>query len=154
MHINQTSVTHATWSVFSSFVSILFYFFLSADVLSDSLSLSSQRDDHRVRVVVCVADLHVFKDVSMFFCQLFSFRLIYMTVNPCDTYMLHIISTGGQTTGFLHRHCQSEWQDGLAHAWFSCQPSVQGETASSDKLVQCDLHKYWMYSLRQEHSRL
>ncbi|XP_067442786.1 neuron navigator 1 isoform X2 [Thunnus thynnus] len=34
----------------------------SSDVLSDSLSLSSQRDDHRVRVVVCVADLHVFKD--------------------------------------------------------------------------------------------
>ncbi|XP_047438356.1 neuron navigator 1 isoform X11 [Mugil cephalus] len=35
----------------------------SADVHSaDSLSLSSQRDDHRVRVVVCVADLHVFKD--------------------------------------------------------------------------------------------
>ncbi|CAK6967198.1 neuron navigator 1 [Scomber scombrus] len=33
-----------------------------SDVLSDSLSLSSQRDDHRVRVVVCVADLHVFKD--------------------------------------------------------------------------------------------
>ncbi|KAM4587962.1 neuron navigator 1 isoform 1-T1 [Odontesthes bonariensis] len=35
----------------------------SADVHSaDSLSLSLQRDDHRVRVVVCVADLHVFKD--------------------------------------------------------------------------------------------
>ncbi|XP_059184895.1 neuron navigator 1 isoform X1 [Centropristis striata] len=35
----------------------------SADVYSaDSLSLSSQRDDHRVRVVICVADLHVFKD--------------------------------------------------------------------------------------------
>ncbi|XP_042262176.1 neuron navigator 1 isoform X4 [Thunnus maccoyii] len=34
----------------------------SSDVLPDSLSLSSQRDDHRVRVVVCVADLHVFKD--------------------------------------------------------------------------------------------
>ncbi|XP_047438347.1 neuron navigator 1 isoform X3 [Mugil cephalus] len=35
----------------------------SSDVHSaDSLSLSSQRDDHRVRVVVCVADLHVFKD--------------------------------------------------------------------------------------------
>ncbi|XP_054866617.1 neuron navigator 1 isoform X2 [Amphiprion ocellaris] len=35
----------------------------SADIHSaDSLSLSSQRDDHRVRVVVCVADLHVFKD--------------------------------------------------------------------------------------------
>ncbi|KAF7669916.1 hypothetical protein LDENG_00110540 [Lucifuga dentata] len=35
----------------------------SSDVISaDSLSLSSQRDDHRVRVVVCVADLHVFKD--------------------------------------------------------------------------------------------
>ncbi|KAK2915357.1 hypothetical protein Q8A73_005951 [Channa argus] len=29
---------------------------------AESLSLSSQRDDHRVRVVVCVADLHVFKD--------------------------------------------------------------------------------------------
>ncbi|KAM4587965.1 neuron navigator 1 isoform 4-T4 [Odontesthes bonariensis] len=29
---------------------------------ADSLSLSLQRDDHRVRVVVCVADLHVFKD--------------------------------------------------------------------------------------------
>uniref|UniRef100_A0A3Q2E9I0 Neuron navigator 1 n=1 Tax=Cyprinodon variegatus TaxID=28743 RepID=A0A3Q2E9I0_CYPVA len=29
---------------------------------ADSLSLSSQRDDHRVRVVVCVADLRVFKD--------------------------------------------------------------------------------------------
>ncbi|TNN76397.1 Neuron navigator 1 [Liparis tanakae] len=29
---------------------------------ADSLSLSSQRDDHRVRVVICVADLHVFKD--------------------------------------------------------------------------------------------
>ncbi|KAM9409195.1 neuron navigator 1 [Pholidichthys leucotaenia] len=29
---------------------------------TDSVSLSSQRDDHRVRVVVCVADLHVFKD--------------------------------------------------------------------------------------------
>ncbi|XP_061543084.1 neuron navigator 1 isoform X4 [Phycodurus eques] len=28
----------------------------------DCASLSSQRDDHRVRVVVCVADLHVFKD--------------------------------------------------------------------------------------------
>nr|XP_046239025.1 neuron navigator 1 isoform X14 [Scatophagus argus] len=35
----------------------------SSDVHSaDSLGLSSQRDDHRVRVVVCVADLHVFKD--------------------------------------------------------------------------------------------
>ncbi|CAJ1050241.1 neuron navigator 1 isoform X5 [Xyrichtys novacula] len=35
----------------------------SSDIHSaDSLSLSSQRDDHRVRVVVCVADLHVFKD--------------------------------------------------------------------------------------------
>ncbi|XP_027134885.1 neuron navigator 1 isoform X3 [Larimichthys crocea] len=35
----------------------------SSDVHStDSLSLSTQRDDHRVRVVVCVADLHVFKD--------------------------------------------------------------------------------------------
>ncbi|XP_051269670.1 neuron navigator 1 isoform X6 [Dicentrarchus labrax] len=35
----------------------------SADVHSaDSLSVSSQRDDHRVRVVICVADLHVFKD--------------------------------------------------------------------------------------------
>ncbi|XP_070814557.1 neuron navigator 1 isoform X1 [Chaetodon trifascialis] len=35
----------------------------STDVHSaDSHSLSSQRDDHRVRVVVCVADLHVFKD--------------------------------------------------------------------------------------------
>ncbi|KAM9813300.1 neuron navigator 1 [Neosynchiropus ocellatus] len=34
-----------------------------ADVLSaDSLGFSSHRDDHRVRVVVCVADLHVFKD--------------------------------------------------------------------------------------------
>uniref|UniRef100_A0A667WK41 Neuron navigator 1 n=1 Tax=Myripristis murdjan TaxID=586833 RepID=A0A667WK41_9TELE len=32
---------------------------------ADSLSLSSQRDDHRVRVVVCVANLHVFKDVSI-----------------------------------------------------------------------------------------
>uniref|UniRef100_A0A3P9B0T1 Neuron navigator 1 n=1 Tax=Maylandia zebra TaxID=106582 RepID=A0A3P9B0T1_9CICH len=31
---------------------------------ADSLSLSSQRDDHRVRVVVCVADLRVFKDVK------------------------------------------------------------------------------------------
>ncbi|KAM4613157.1 neuron navigator 1 [Polymixia lowei] len=28
----------------------------------DAVSLSSQRDDHRVRVVVCVANLHVFKD--------------------------------------------------------------------------------------------
>ncbi len=38
----------------------------SADVhTADSLSLSSQRDDHRVRVVVCVADLRVFKDVSV-----------------------------------------------------------------------------------------
>nr|XP_014268735.1 neuron navigator 1 isoform X7 [Maylandia zebra] len=35
----------------------------SADIhTADSLSLSSQRDDHRVRVVVCVADLRVFKD--------------------------------------------------------------------------------------------
>ncbi|XP_023271932.1 neuron navigator 1 isoform X1 [Seriola lalandi dorsalis] len=35
----------------------------TSDVHSaDSLSLSSQRDDHRVRVVICVADLHVFKD--------------------------------------------------------------------------------------------
>uniref|UniRef100_A0A3Q3GGT2 Neuron navigator 1 n=1 Tax=Labrus bergylta TaxID=56723 RepID=A0A3Q3GGT2_9LABR len=35
----------------------------SSDVHSaDSLSLSSQRDDHRVRVVVCVADLRVFKE--------------------------------------------------------------------------------------------
>ncbi|XP_016524375.1 neuron navigator 1 isoform X14 [Poecilia formosa] len=35
----------------------------SSDVHSaDSLSLSSQRDDHRVKVVVCVADLRVFKD--------------------------------------------------------------------------------------------
>ncbi|KAM3621132.1 uncharacterized protein V6R79_006441 [Siganus canaliculatus] len=35
----------------------------SSDVYpSDSLSLSAQRDDHRVRVVICVADLHVFKD--------------------------------------------------------------------------------------------
>uniref|UniRef100_A0A672F7N7 Neuron navigator 1 n=1 Tax=Salarias fasciatus TaxID=181472 RepID=A0A672F7N7_SALFA len=29
---------------------------------ADSLSLSAQRDDHRVRVVVCVADLRVFKE--------------------------------------------------------------------------------------------
>ncbi|XP_074522046.1 neuron navigator 1 isoform X2 [Halichoeres trimaculatus] len=29
---------------------------------ADSLSLSAQRDDHRVRVVICVADLRVFKD--------------------------------------------------------------------------------------------
>ncbi|KAK5622464.1 hypothetical protein CRENBAI_003239 [Crenichthys baileyi] len=36
---------------------------LKTDVHSaDSLSLSAQRDDHRVRVVVCVADLRVFKD--------------------------------------------------------------------------------------------
>ncbi|XP_035857784.1 neuron navigator 1 isoform X15 [Sander lucioperca] len=35
----------------------------SSDIHSaDFLSLSSQRDDHRVRVVICVADLHVFKD--------------------------------------------------------------------------------------------
>ncbi|XP_024915873.1 neuron navigator 1 isoform X10 [Cynoglossus semilaevis] len=35
----------------------------SSDVhSSDSLSLSSQRDDYRVRVLVCVADLRVFKD--------------------------------------------------------------------------------------------
>ncbi|KAL6112519.1 nav1 [Pungitius sinensis] len=35
----------------------------SADVFfADSLSVSSQRDEHRVRVVICVADLHVFKD--------------------------------------------------------------------------------------------
>ncbi|XP_039468301.1 neuron navigator 1 isoform X8 [Oreochromis aureus] len=35
----------------------------TADIhTADSLSLSSQRDDHRVRVVVCVADLRVFKD--------------------------------------------------------------------------------------------
>ncbi|KAM6947813.1 neuron navigator 1 isoform 2-T2 [Lycodopsis pacificus] len=35
----------------------------SSDVFfADSLSLSSQRDEHRVRVVICVADLHVFKD--------------------------------------------------------------------------------------------
>ncbi|XP_049447069.1 neuron navigator 1 isoform X2 [Epinephelus fuscoguttatus] len=35
----------------------------SSDVHSaDSFNLSSQRDDHRVRVVICVADLHVFKD--------------------------------------------------------------------------------------------
>ncbi|XP_076740386.1 neuron navigator 1 isoform X2 [Maylandia zebra] len=35
----------------------------SSDIhTADSLSLSSQRDDHRVRVVVCVADLRVFKD--------------------------------------------------------------------------------------------
>ncbi|XP_076003451.1 neuron navigator 1 isoform X3 [Genypterus blacodes] len=35
----------------------------SSDVYpAESLSLSLQRDDHRVRVVVCVADLHVFKD--------------------------------------------------------------------------------------------
>ncbi|XP_029946726.1 neuron navigator 1 isoform X4 [Salarias fasciatus] len=35
----------------------------SADTHSaDSLSLSAQRDDHRVRVVVCVADLRVFKE--------------------------------------------------------------------------------------------
>ncbi|XP_034021451.1 neuron navigator 1 isoform X2 [Thalassophryne amazonica] len=36
---------------------------MGSDVLSaDSVSLSSQRDDHRVRVVVCVADVKVFKD--------------------------------------------------------------------------------------------
>ncbi|KAK5872088.1 hypothetical protein PBY51_012819 [Eleginops maclovinus] len=35
----------------------------SSDLYSaDTLSLSSQRDDHRVRVVICVADLRVFKD--------------------------------------------------------------------------------------------
>ncbi|KAM8915475.1 neuron navigator 1 isoform 3-T5 [Spinachia spinachia] len=35
----------------------------SSDVFfADSLSLSSQRDEHRVRVVICVAALHVFKD--------------------------------------------------------------------------------------------
>ena len=31
---------------------------------ADSVSSSLQRDDHRVRVVVCVADLQVFKEVS------------------------------------------------------------------------------------------
>ena len=30
---------------------------------ADSLSSSLHRDDHRVRVVVCVADLQVFKEV-------------------------------------------------------------------------------------------
>lgn len=51
-----------TVSVFVLFFVVVFY----VDVHSaDSLSLSSQRDDHRVRVVVCVADLHVFKDVSL-----------------------------------------------------------------------------------------
>ncbi|XP_041638661.1 neuron navigator 1 isoform X5 [Cheilinus undulatus] len=36
---------------------------ISSDIHSaDSQSLSAQRDDHRVRVVVCVADLRVFKD--------------------------------------------------------------------------------------------
>ncbi|XP_028302977.1 neuron navigator 1 isoform X10 [Gouania willdenowi] len=34
----------------------------SADVHTESLSFSSQRDDHRVRVVVCVADLRVLKE--------------------------------------------------------------------------------------------
>ncbi|XP_056128788.1 neuron navigator 1 [Lampris incognitus] len=34
----------------------------SSEVFTESASLSTQRDDHRVRVVVCVADLHVFKD--------------------------------------------------------------------------------------------
>lgn len=50
--------------LFLSFIVI----YSSADYhAADSLSFSSQRDDHRVRVVVCVADLHVFKDVSMSF---------------------------------------------------------------------------------------
>lgn len=54
------------------YLKILFFIFFPlvsflADIFfADSLSLSSQRDDHRVRVLVCVADLRVFKDVSSF----------------------------------------------------------------------------------------
>lgn len=75
VHLN-TSYTH----VFSGQEIDLQTYFLSLKVIvfkllfsvcptdvhsSDSLSLSSQRDDYRVRVLVCVADLRVFKDVSM-----------------------------------------------------------------------------------------
>lgn len=54
--------TCASLAFFFLFIHSLIY--CLADIhTADSLSLSSQRDDHRVRVVVCVADLRVFKDV-------------------------------------------------------------------------------------------
>lgn len=59
-------VSHEWRDLYYDFLLLSSFFTPSADVHSaDSLSLSTQRDDHRVRVVVCVADLQVFKDVSM-----------------------------------------------------------------------------------------
>lgn len=50
------------------FCIFVFFSSLLADIHpADSLSLSAQRDDHRVRVVICVADLRVFKDVGVIF---------------------------------------------------------------------------------------
>lgn len=57
----------------------------SVDVHSaESLSLSAQRDDHRVRVVVCVADLHVFKDVSFLLVISSSSQQSNLIKTPCD----------------------------------------------------------------------
>ena len=80
------------------YLSFHFDYFLADVNSADSVSLSAQRDDHRVRVVVCVADLHVFKDVSMLyalhlFCTLL--RLISIIVNLCITLLFHFVSTGG-----------------------------------------------------------
>lgn len=65
----------------------MFFHFVSvaADIHSaDSLSLSSQRDDHRVRVLVCVADLRVFKDVSTF-----SFFYLFFYLNCLLPHCIH-----------------------------------------------------------------
>lgn len=50
---------------------------------AESLSLSAQRDDHRVRVVVCVADLHVFKDVGLLFVICSSSQQSNLIKTPC-----------------------------------------------------------------------
>lgn len=105
----------------------------SADVQSaDSLSLSAQRDDHRVRVVVCVADLHVFKDVSVlcvFVLLLQPLQANHHNLNLCITiFRLPSLSTGGQAAGFLCGHCPGERQDGLDHAGLGREPGFQGET--------------------------
>ena len=106
-------------------------FFWSDAHSLDSFSLSAYRDDHRVRVVVTVADLRVFKDVSTGSANYSPNEVSKHNSNPCMNCLSHCGPPGGQTTGAFHRYCPREWQDGLAHAGFSCQPGFQGEPPHS-----------------------
>lgn len=95
----------------------------STDVYStDSLSGSSQRDDHRVRVVVSVADLRVFKDVSP--PPPLTHRLNLET--ELSEYPVCCVPTGGQAARLLRGNGPRERQDGLVHAGLGCQPGFQG----------------------------